>query len=100
MVSESYIKRKTEELKKIDVSRNLILIELNYFYGLYDSIKTESYETCTKVEGAYKEFCDTYLQVSDAHSKILHQRLDEGAKWCEKMLKMREEEKNGHSENK
>ena len=100
MVSESYIKRKTEELKKIDVSRNLILIELNYFYGLYDSIRTESYETCTKIEGAYKEFCDTYIQVSDAHSKILHQRLDEGAKWCDKMLKMREGEKNGHSENK
>lgn len=100
MVSESFIQRKTEELKKIDVSRNLILIELNYFYGLYDSITTEAYETCTEIDGVYKEFCETYRKVSDAHSKILHQRLDEGAKWCDKMLKMREGEKNGHSENK
>lgn len=98
MVSESYIQRKTEELKKLDVSHNLILIELNYFYGLYDSIKTESYETCTKIEGAYKEFCDVYIQVSDAYSKIVRQRLDEDTKWCDKMLKMRDG-KNRHSEN-
>lgn len=87
MVSESYIQRKTEELKKLDVSRNLIMLELNYFYGLYDSIITESYETCDNIEGAYKEFCDTYEKMRDKYSKILHQQLNNDLVICNKILK-------------
>lgn len=93
MVSEAYIARKTNELKKLDIERNLIIIELNQYYGIYDAITTEAYEKGIKLEGAYCEFCDTYKKASQAHSDFLHAKMDESAKWCDQMLKMLERSK-------
>lgn len=87
MVSEKFIQSKLEKLKTLDVSRDLIVIELQYYFGLYDVITSECFDNLEVPTGVYKEFCDTYRELSSKHSQIISKRLDNDYKICENILK-------------
>lgn len=87
MVSEKFITKQLNKLKKLDINDNVTNASLQYFYGLYDSIITEAYECNIHVNGIYKEYCDTYNNIQEQFTQALLAKMKKDVKICDKLLK-------------
>ncbi len=86
MVNESYIRRKIEELEKLDVHSSTFIMEFSRFYGILEVISQEAYDEGVKFTGVYKQFEDKYHELSDKHSKIIMKQFEEDAVICDRIL--------------
>lgn len=86
MVSTEFISKQLNKLKNINLNDNATNMNLHYFYGLYDSIMTEAYEHNIKVDGIYKEFCNTYNSMQKKYTNALLIKMKEDVKLCDRIL--------------
>lgn len=87
MVNESYIRRKIEELEKLDVHNPMFMMEFSRFYGILEVISQAAYDEGIKFTGVYKQFEDKYHELSDKHSKIIMKQFEEDAVICDRILR-------------
>lgn len=76
MVSERYVQSKLMDLNLLDLNKDSVGTDLQYFYGIYDTIMAEFLETSKVPDGIYKEYCSTFETMNKRYYKTVIDRLD------------------------